>query len=117
LSQGRIINQEDGENKMITLGASYKTHFLREEYPANILTHKIKKTEYGYKILHMTHYITTTKTKLIINQDGTAKATSKVDKNYHRPYQFTMYFDKNGYEIKGETKREELNYYKKEREK
>lgn len=75
------------------------------------------KTPTGYKIMRRTNFISTYRTVLTINGDGTAKSVTKVDKNYHPKYQFTLYFDEAGLEIVGETTREELLEYKRIRRK
>jgi len=98
---------------MITKGHHYKTLFLDDLAGNNSIQYKVTKISGGYKIVHITHYICITKTKLTIFSNGSAKAVSKVDKNYHRSYQCTQYFDLEGYEIKGETTREELAFFKK----
>ena len=74
---------------------------------------KVIKKDYGF-IFHMfNHYITLYYGKLIINSDGTAKAIVKVDRNYSVKYQYTIYFDRAGFEIKTESNntRTELAIY------
>lgn len=73
----------------------------------------VTKTDYGYNILKTTTYITVTKTKLFIYNDGFAKAVSKVRCNYSPPYQITKYYDGYGNEIIGDSTRSELNVWKK----
>jgi uncharacterized lipoprotein NlpE involved in copper resistance len=74
----------------------------------------VKKTGYGYLFHMFNHYITLYYGKLVINADGTAKATIRVNCNYSAPYQYTLYFDCEGYEIKTEdnSTRKELLIYK-----
>ena len=103
---------------MITLGNTFQSMFLVPPTGAHIMLYAIKeKKSYGYLITKVTSYISVSKIKLKINDDGTAKAIVKVNKNYVAPYQYTLYFDRAGREIKGATTREEMIYYNKERKK
>jgi len=60
---------------------------------------KAAKKPYGYLITYITPYVCIYKKKLVINGDGTAKCTVKVNRNYQVPYQYTCYFDAEGKEI------------------
>ena len=99
----------------IRLGCTYKESDLesRKRSGNTVLQHTVAEKPYGYFITITTSYITIKKTRLEINADGTAKAVTKVNKNYSSPYQFTTYFDKEGREIIGDTTHQELSYYKK----
>ena len=71
----------------------------------------------GYYLFHMfNNYITLYYGKLTVNDDGTAKAVIKVDKNYHPKFQYTLYFDELGREINRGSTRKEMLIYKKIRE-
>lgn len=71
-----------------------------EGYHSGFITTKIKKTNYGYHITRFSNYVTILSIKFEVLQNGCAKATIKVDKNYHAPYQYTMYFDSDLNEVK-----------------
>lgn len=76
---------------------------------------KVTKKSNCYLFLMFNHYITLYYGKLVINSDGTAKAVIKVNRNYCPKYQYTIYFDNEGKEIKAEfnSTRKELSIYKK----
>ena len=83
----------------------------------------VTKKPYGYRIVRVTHYVTIYTTRLEINEDGSAKAVTKVDINYQKPYQITDYFGTDGRhiivtnEINEPQTRQELAEYKRQREK
>jgi hypothetical protein len=104
----------------ITLGATYKEKYLDTELGTlglpnvgRVTLNRVKKP-YGWLITEGTNYISIYKIRLELFPDGRAKATVKVDKNYHSPYQYTLYFDKQGREIKDKHNRTraELAYWK-----
>jgi hypothetical protein len=76
-------------------------------------TTKVIKKPYGYIFHRFNPYIILFYGKLIINTDGTAKMIMKVHPNYRTFYQYTLYFDKEGYEIKvnDNNTRKELSIY------
>lgn len=105
----------------ITLGRTYQDKYLNTELGKlgdsryqGLITISREKTSYGYKIVQATNYIAIYNTKLYIYPDGRAKSVTKVNKNYHAPYQYTLYYDKNGKEIKDYQNRTriELHYWK-----
>lgn len=98
---------------MINFGNTYDQMLLKKDTAAHILSHDIIKTDYGYKIKKVTSYVSIINTKLIINKNKSAKAIVKVNTNYRKPYQYTLYFDCDKQEIKGNSTREEMLYYKK----
>jgi hypothetical protein len=61
---------------------------------------EIKATKNGYAIKKFSDFVSVQKIKVVYNENGFAKATVKVDTNYRSPYQYTLYFDKDGNEIK-----------------
>jgi hypothetical protein len=75
---------------------------------------KVVKTNYGYRFLMFNNYITLFYGKLVINVNGTAKLTMTVKRNYCDTYQYTLYFDDHGFEIKSpdNNNRKELLIYK-----
>lgn len=79
---------------------NYKDLLEPQKPKGTLLQYKINPKSYGYLITKITSYVTITKIKLLVNEDRSAKAVYKVNKNYHSPYQFTLYFDCNGKEIK-----------------
>lgn len=60
---------------------------------------KVKKTDYGFIIHLFTNYICLYYKYVTLSSDGSAKIVTKVNKNYHAPYQFTSYEDSEGNEI------------------
>ena len=60
---------------------------------------KVTKKDYGYRIQKFNNYITLYYIKLIVNDNKSAKAHYKVDKNYCATQRYTLYFDINGFEI------------------
>ena len=77
-----------------------------------------KKTSYGYSHVRGTPYICIYKTRIYVYEDGFAKSVTRVDKNYHPPYQFTTYWNADGTEIvsQNNSTRAELNIWKTLRE-
>ncbi len=69
------------------------------------------KIKGGYKHIRRTNYISEYVTRLILNDDGTAKAVTKCKKNYRADWQFSTYFDEYGREIIGSSTRAELLEY------
>lgn len=101
---------------MITKGAHYN-RFLKVDNDYNKCSTrvtKVVKTKYGYRFQMFNTYITLFFGKLYINEDETAKCVIRVEKNYQAPYQYTLYFDNNGFEIKTKdnSTRKELFFYK-----
>lgn len=96
-------------------GSHYSNYLKVEENKGQCYTRvtKVKKTKYGYLFHMFNTYVTLFYGKMYINSDGTAKATIKVYRNYRTPYQYTLYFDKQGFEIKTEENsiRKELSIY------
>ena len=104
-------------NLNYTPGNHYKDMYLTVDNDVNKCTTRttyVKKTNYGYIFHRFNTYITVFYGKLYINNDGTAKAVVRVERNYCKPYQFTVYFDQYGLEIKHESNntRKELSIYK-----
>ena len=105
----------------ITFGLTYQQKYLEPGISnlgishSGLVTLKRVKTNYGYRIMQGTNYISLHYVKLIIFPNGKAKAVVKVDKNYHPKYQYTLYFDRSGREIKDihNRTRKELAYWKK----
>lgn len=64
-----------------------------EGYHSGFITTDVKKTAKGYRIKRFSNYITILNIDLEVLPNGFAKATVKVDKNYHPKYQYTMYFN------------------------
>jgi len=60
---------------------------------------KVTKKDYGYRIQMFNNYVTLYYIKLIVNDNKSAKAHYKVDKNYCAVQRYTLYFDCNGFEI------------------
>ena len=60
---------------------------------------KVTKKDYGYRIQMFNSYVTEYFIKLVINENGSAKAHYLVRKNYQPDRRFTLYFDTNGDEI------------------
>jgi hypothetical protein len=67
----------------------------------------IKPTANGFKIKKFSNYISTQSIKLEYLPNGFSKAVVKVDTNYQPKYQFTLYFDKDGNEIKANNTKQE----------
>ncbi len=78
--------------KNIRLGSHYQNLIDRANNSKTV-------TDYGYRLTHITSYVCIYKTRLEIYPNGSAKAVTRVEKNYHAPYQTTVYFDKDGREI------------------
>ena len=81
---------------------SYKTFLNKDEfnkYSHNLRVTKVKKTEYGFIIHLMTNYVSLYYKYVTIGKNGTAKIITKVNQNYHAPYQNTTYENKNGKKI------------------
>ena len=99
----------------LSIGPTYQQSFLDKQTASHIMLHVVTKKPYGYHIKIVTSFASTRTIKLVINSNGTAKATMKVDPGYQAPYQYTLYYDKQGCEIltshlfRGT--REELKHY------
>ena len=65
-------------------------------------TTKIVPKKYGYILHRFSNYISLQNVKIVYNENGFSKATIKVNTNYKAPYQYTIYFDNEGNEIKAE---------------
>jgi hypothetical protein len=74
---------------------------------------KTEKTDYGFKYLKMTNWITIAKSKIFVYKDGFAKSVTNVDTNYRPKVRETCYYDQQGFEIIGKTTRGELSVWKK----
>ena len=97
---------------MIRTGRTYAEKLLKKQEGPNIMEHSIFKTDYGYKIRKITSYVSIMNIKLFINKNKSAKATVKVNTNYRKPYQYTLYYDCDKKEIIGSSTREEMLFYK-----
>jgi hypothetical protein len=101
------------------LGLTYEEMWLSENAKkrktSGFQTTKVIEKPNGLIIHRFSHYVTLVYIRLYKYQDGFSKAVVKVDKNYHPRYQYTLYFDKDGREIKSPTNstRAELAYWKK----
>lgn len=60
---------------------------------------KVVKTNYGYRIQMFNNYITLYYIKLVVNSNGSAKASYLVQKNYHVDQRYTLYFGVDGNEV------------------
>jgi len=104
----------------ITLGRTYTDQYINQplgklqDGSRGTRVLKRTKTKYGYSIVKGNDYVTIYTIKLYINDDGSAKAKIKVEKNYCPTYTFTVYFDTSGREIVDGNRnvRKELAYYK-----
>lgn len=105
----------------ITLGNTYHEKYLNTELGhlgsskfQGLITLNRVKTDYGWKITQGTNYISIHKVRLYIYPNGTAKSVTKVNRNYCTPYQYTIYYDTQGREIKdnNNSTRKELSYFK-----
>jgi hypothetical protein len=72
---------------------------------------KVKETDYGYIVHKFNTYVTLWFIKLIVNNDGTAIARVRQEKNYEPTQRFTYYFDKQGREIISDSPRAERKIY------
>ena len=62
-------------------------------------TTKVVKKPYGYIVHRFNNYITLYYIKLVINANGSAKASYLVKKNYHDDQRYTLYFGIDGNEV------------------
>ncbi len=78
--------------------------FAQNSYPfrSGYKTTKIIPTKYGYRIHRFSNYISLQYVKVEYCDNGFSKATVRVNTNYQATYQFTLYFDNTGNEIKSE---------------
>ena len=78
--------------------------FAQNSYPftRGYKTTKIKPTNYGFLIHRFSNYISLQYIRVEYSDNGFSKATVKVNTNYQAPYQYTLYFDNKGKEIKTE---------------
>jgi len=60
---------------------------------------KVVPKKYGYLIHMFNNYITLYYLKVVVNNNGTAKISWKIDKNYHTLERFTTYHNSEGNEI------------------
>ena len=98
-----------------TFGRTYQDLYLSEDAKArNTKVTKVKPTKYGYVVHMFNNYITLYYIKLIINEDGSAKAHVRMEKNYQPTQRWTLYFAPDGREIKASdnSARKELAEYK-----
>lgn len=58
-----------------------------------------EQTATGFNITRRTNFIAQYRTTLVLNADGTGRATTRATKNYFAPWSYTEYFDQNGYQI------------------
>jgi hypothetical protein len=87
---------------------SYKT-FLNKDFNnplRNLKVTKVKKTNYGFIIHLMTNHVCLYYKYVTLGENGSAKILTKVNKNYHSPYQNTTYENKEGTEITGKQYKE-----------
>jgi hypothetical protein len=80
----------------------YKQFLNKENFNAtttNLKVTKVKKTNKGFIIHLFTNYICLYYKYITIGKNGSAKVVTKVDKNYHAKYQFTIYENSEGKEI------------------
>jgi len=88
---------------MIELGMTYRKKYRFD----NPQTHHSKEYDFvltkvnerRYKINRITFEIAIINADLMIEENGKARSVTKVAPNYRANYQFTTYFDKDGYEI------------------
>lgn len=62
----------------------------------NLKVTKVKKTDKGFNIHLFTNYICLYYKYITLGKNGTAKVVTKVDRNYSKKYQFTIYENKEG---------------------
>ena len=60
---------------------------------------KVTKKDYGYRIQKFNSYVTLYYIKVIVNENKSAKAHYRVEKNYCPIQRYTLYFNTNGDEI------------------
>ena len=80
----------------------YKQFLNKEAFNSttnNLKVTSVKKTNKGYNIHLFTNYICLYYKYITLGKNGTAKVVTKVDRNYHAKYQFTIYENKEGIEI------------------
>ena len=63
-------------------------------------TIKVDAKPYGFRVVRFSNYISMQYIKIVYSENGFSKATVKVDTNYRSKYQYTLYFDNAGNEIK-----------------
>jgi hypothetical protein len=100
----------------ISFGQTYQSLYLSEEAKTRkTRVTKVTNKKYGYSIQMFNDYVTLYYIKLIINEDGSAKAHVRMEKNYQPTQRWTLYFAPDGREIKDATNstRKELATYKK----
>jgi hypothetical protein len=98
-----------------TLGHTFEKKFLTKDDTRRTRVTKITKKPYGYRVQMFNNYITLFYVKLETFEDGSAKATVRVEQNYRKPYQYTLYFaPESGKEITTATNstRAELSIWK-----
>jgi hypothetical protein len=59
-------------------------------------TTKVIPKKYGYILHRFSNYVSLQNVKIVYNNNGFSKATIKVNTNFQRKYQYTLYFDNNG---------------------
>ncbi len=104
MEDGEPVKEYWGTQKpVVGLGVTYQKKYRFDnpktdhfkEY--NFTLTKVNKSR--YKISRMTFWIAIVNTDLVIEENGKARAVTKVAPNYRASYQFTTYFDKDGCEI------------------
>jgi len=60
---------------------------------------KVTPKKYGYKIHMFNCYVTLYYLKVVVNSNGSAKISWKIDKNYHAIERFTTYHNSTGNQI------------------
>lgn len=79
---------------------TYSTLFLCDEAKERkTRVTSVKKTKYGYNVKMFNHYVTLYDIKLVLNNNGTAKAHYKKEVNYRPVERFTIYFNELGESI------------------
>lgn len=78
--------------------------YASNDYPftSGYKTTKIIPTKYGYRIHRFSNYISLQYIKVEYLPNGFSKAIVKVNTNYQSPYQYTLYFDNEGNEVKSD---------------
>lgn len=80
----------------------YKQFLDKEAFNSdttNLKVTKVKETNYGFIVHLFSNYVCLYYKYITVGKNGTAKIVTKVDKNYHAKYQYTMYENEQGEEI------------------
>lgn len=70
-------------------------------------TTKVIPKKDGYILHRFSNYVSLQNVKIVYNEKGFSKATVKVSPNYQPTYQYTLYFDNEGNNIKADTNTQE----------